>query len=156
MVQKPRPFTTTFFNMQELRTSIIQGLAVTLGTLLIYQFAVQQDYNEDVTRTMVFITLIGANVFLTLVNRSFYFSIFATLGYRNNLVLLIILITVILTASLLVIPAITHFFKFQTLSWPQLLVSITIGAASVIWFEVVKGFKRRRDNARFKEPEFQR
>jgi Ca2+-transporting ATPase len=40
MLQKPRPFTTTFFNWNELVTSIIQGLMITAGVLLVYQYAV--------------------------------------------------------------------------------------------------------------------
>jgi Ca2+-transporting ATPase len=148
MEQKPRPFTTTFFNMHELSTSIVQGLAITVGTLLVYQFSVQQLYNEEVTRTMVFITLISANVLLTLVNRSFYYSIFTTLRYRNNLVPWIIVITVIFTALLLVIPAFTHFFKFEALRFSQLFVSITVGSLSVIWFEAVKALKRTNDVGR--------
>jgi Ca2+-transporting ATPase len=73
--QKPRPFTNTFFSWKELSTSIIQGLVITLGTLSVYQFAVYQGFNEHVTRTMVFLVLVTSNVFLTLINRSFYYSI---------------------------------------------------------------------------------
>ena len=90
MTQKPRPFTTTFFNAKKLSTSILQGLMITAGTLLCYQYAVQQGFSEAHTRIMVFTTLIAANIFLTLVNRSFYYSIFTTMRYKNNLVLLII------------------------------------------------------------------
>jgi Ca2+-transporting ATPase len=54
MFQKPRPFTTTLFNLKELATSIIQGLMITAGTLIAYQYAVQQNFNEAITRTMVF------------------------------------------------------------------------------------------------------
>src|SRR4029078_9725706 len=39
MLKMPRPFTTTFFKLKELMTSIIQGLAITAGTLIIYQIA---------------------------------------------------------------------------------------------------------------------
>ncbi|MBC7866473.1 MAG: HAD-IC family P-type ATPase, partial [Gloeobacteraceae cyanobacterium ES-bin-316] len=42
MQQKPRPFSTTFFNLKELATSILQGLIITAGTLTCYQYAVQQ------------------------------------------------------------------------------------------------------------------
>ncbi len=145
MEQKPRPFTTTFFNFHELSTSIVQGLVITVGTLLIYQYSVQQHYNEEVTRTMVFITLIAANILLTLVNRSFYYSILTTLRNKNNLVPMIILITIALTASLLVIPPFTHFFKFEILSWSQVVICIVTGSISVVWFELVKAFKRKRN-----------
>jgi Ca2+-transporting ATPase len=116
MVQKPRPFTSTFFNWKELNTSIIQGLMITAGTLTIYQYAVHQGFNESLTRTMVFTAIISSNIFLTLVNRSFYYSIFTTLKYRNNLVLLIISITIGITGSLLYIRPLSKFFLFELLT----------------------------------------
>ena len=142
MNKKPRPFTTTFFKFNELWTSIIQGLAITLASLSVYQYAVGQGFVEDTTRTMVFMVLIVANIFLTLVNRSFYFSLFTTLKYKNNLVGLIIGITVALAALLLFIPPLTDFFEFNTLSVNQLLVSLFAGSISVLWYEVVKWGQR--------------
>ena len=143
MQQPPRPVTDTFFSMKELGTSIIQGLVITAGTLFIYQYSVRQGYSEEVTRTMIFLTLIAANVSLTLVNRSFYYSILTTLGYKNNLVLFITGTTIGLTTLLLLIPAFTRFFKFDVMDAFQLMLSIGIGCASVIWFELVKAGKRR-------------
>lgn len=138
MIQKPRPFTNTFFNLKELTVSIIQGLIITAGTLAAYQYAVLQGLNEEVTRTMVFTVLISANIFLTLVNRSFYYSIFTTLKYKNNLVKLIIVITIIITGLLLYVDPLTKFFGFEHLNFPQLTISIILGFLSVIWFEIVK------------------
>ena len=142
MIQKPRPFTTNFFKFRELVTSIIQGLVIAFGALAVYQYAVAQTFNEDLTRTMVFMTLIVANIFLTLVNRSFYFSIVTTLKYKNNLVPLIIGITIAIAALMLFVPSITAFFDFQTLNWHQLLVSILAGSVSVLWYELYKWRKR--------------
>lgn len=144
MQHKPRQFTTTFFSWSELTTSIIQGLFITAGTLVVYQYSVQNGYNEPTTRTMVFTVLIAANIFLTLVNRSFYYSIFTTIGYKNPLVPFIIGVTMVITALLLCIPPLTRFFEFETLSWQLLLASISMGAVSVLWFEVVKWWKRQR------------
>jgi Ca2+-transporting ATPase len=144
MEQKPRPFTTTFFSIQELSISILQGLIITVGTLFIYQYAVHHGYSENVTRTMIFITLIAANILLTLVNRSFYYSIFTTLGYKNNLVLAITLITLTLTASLLLIPSFMRFFKFEMVNSFQLALAVATGCISVTWFELVKAIKRFR------------
>lgn len=145
MLQKPRPFTSTFFNFRELITSIIQGLVITIGTLFIYQYAVQTGSNEAVTRTMVFTVLISANVFLTLVNRSFYYSVITTASYRNNLVPVIIFITISITGLLLYVAPFTKFFEFQKLSWIELVISISVGFLSVIWFEVIKWQHRRKE-----------
>jgi Ca2+-transporting ATPase len=142
MKLKPRPLSDTFFSWKELTTSIIQGLFITAGTLGTYQFALSQNLGENITRTMIFTTLVIANVVLTLVNRSFFFSIFTTLKYKNNLVLLIIGITISLTGIILFVPAISAFFQFQKLSLTQLGFSILIGSVSVLWFELVKLWKR--------------
>lgn len=145
MIQQPRPFTNTFFNWKELTTSVIQGLAITAGTLTAYQFAVYKGLNEDSTRALVFSTLIFANVFLTLVNRSFYYSVLTTLKYKNNLVPLIIAITLVFLTCLLFIPPFTKFFGFQRLSLSALGISASIGFLSVIWYELVKWRKRLKN-----------
>ena len=144
MMQKPRPFTTTFFNLKELATSIMQGLIITMGTLFMYQYAVRTGHDEASTRTMVFVALISANVFLTLVNRSFYYSVITTATYKNNLVPLIISITVVITGLFLFVAPLTGFFEFQQLSVSELLLSVGVGFLSVIWFEVWKWQNRRR------------
>ena len=142
MQLKPRPFSTTFFNWNELFISIVQGLFITAGTLFIYQYSVQHGFNESLTRALVFTVLISANITLTLVNRSFYYSIFSTLKNKNNLVVLILFITSFLTGLMLYIQPITVFFGFESLSVYQLGFSILIGFSSVIWFEFVKLFRR--------------
>lgn len=142
MIQAPRPFTDTFFNGKELAVSILQGLIITVGTLLTYQYALWQGFNEDTTRTMVFTVLIAANIFLTLVNRSFYYSIFTTIQYKNNLVLIIIGITISITGLLLYIKPLSQFFLFESLTFSNLSICIGMGFLSVIWYEVVKWIKR--------------
>jgi Ca2+-transporting ATPase len=144
MLLKPRPFTTTFFNLKEITISIIQGLMITLGLLFVYQYCVATNCIESVTRTTVFLTLISSNIFLTLANRSFYYSIFTTLGYKNNLVLLIIGLTILITALLLFVPVFSHFFQFETVSGSQIGLSILVGFVSVLWIEIYKWFKRRK------------
>ena len=143
MSQKPRPFTTTFFNLKEILISIIQGLVITLGLLFIYQYCVRENCTESVTRATIFLTLIASNIFLTLANRSFYYSIFTTLRYQNNLVLIIIGITVLITSLLLLVPVFSTFFMFGTVSTSQIGMSVLVGFVSVMWVEIFKAFKRR-------------
>jgi Ca2+-transporting ATPase len=142
MIQKPRPFSNTFFNWGELIISIIQGLVITAGTLSVYIYSVSQGFSETLTRTMTFSVLISANIFLTLINRSFYYSIFTTLKYKNNMVLLIITITILICAALFYIKPLTNFFEFESLNSLQLLICFGVGFLSVIWYEAVKWKKR--------------
>lgn len=147
MSQKPRPFTDTFFSWRELTTSIIQGFVITLGTMSIYQFSVINGYTEALTRTMVFTTLITANIMLTMVNRSFYYSMFTTMRYKNNLVVLIAVITIFLTALMLFIKPINQFFEFTDLTISNLGICLGVGVASVLWFEGIKWIKRFKNKA---------
>ncbi len=144
MSQKPKPFKTTFFNWREIFISLFQGIFITIGTLTFYQYSIQNNYNEALTRTMIFTVLITANIFLTLVNRSFYYSIFTTLKYKNKMVFSIILTTLSLVGLILYIQPITTFFEFETLDLFQLFLSVTVGFLSVIWFEFVKFMKRKK------------
>jgi Ca2+-transporting ATPase len=146
MLLKPRPFSTTFFKLKEIAISIIQGLAITIGLLFVYRFCVADNCSENVTRTTIFLTLISSNIFLTLTNRSFYYSIFTTLGYKNNLVLIIIGITILITGLLLFVPIFAHFFQFESVSGFQMGLSILVGFVSVLWIEIYKYFKRKNFN----------
>ncbi len=142
MQQPPRPFTTTFFKWSELGVSVLQGLVILGGLLVTYQYAVQTGSNEAVTRTMVFVSLITANIFLTLVNRSFHYSIITTAGYPNKLVWGIIASTILLSGLILYINPLCAFFEFEHINRRLLTISILIGIASVTWFELVKFAQR--------------
>lgn len=145
MFQAPRPFSKTFFTWNELATSVIQGMMIAIGTLLIYQYAVSRGSNEQLTRTMVFVCLITANITLTLVNRSFYNSLLTTARYQNPLVWVIIALTVFLTVVLIYIGPIAGFFGFRPLAAPELIYCLATGALSVGWYEAVKSQKRRKE-----------
>ena len=143
MLQKPRPLTTTFFNLKEIIISIIQGLVITLGLLFVYNYCVDEGFSEKYTRTTVFLTLIMSNIFLTLENRSFYYSVFTTIRYKNNLVLMIIGITIGITSLLLFVPVFSNFFLFEKVDKAQIGLSVLVGFVSVMWIEIYKLIKRK-------------
>lgn len=142
MELKPRPLSNTFFKFKEIVLSIIQGLAITLGLLFVYQNSVINGESEDTTRTLVFLTLISSNIFLTLANRSFYYSVFTTLKYKNSLVTFIIGATILATSLLLFIPTLAHFFKFELVSITQFCYSVIVGGIAVFWIEIYKLIRR--------------
>lgn len=144
MLEKPRPLTTTFFNLKEITISIIQGLVITLGLLFMYQYCIQEGFSETYTRTSIFLTLIASNIFLTLENRSFYYSIFTTIRYKNNLVLMIIGITIAVTSLLLFVPIFSKFFLFEIVDYTEIGFSILVAFVSVMWIEIYKIFKRKK------------
>lgn len=144
MQQKPRKMTETFLNWSELSISIIQGLMITAGVLFVYQLAVQNGASEETTRAMVFTTLIFSNVFLSLTNRSFTYSLFESFKNKNILFPLIIGATLVLLFAILYIPVFSKFFHISSLNLKDLGIAILIAMVSVLWFEGYKWLKRRR------------
>ena len=144
MQQKPRKMTDTFLKGKELSISIIQGLMITLGVLGAYQYTVQMGGSEEKTRAVVFTTLIFANIFLSYVNRSFYYSVLETFKNRNILLLAVSLVTLLFLSAILFIDPVTRFFKVTTLSAQEIGFAALVAFASVIWFEGFKLWKRMR------------
>jgi len=142
MQQKPRKMTETFLSWKELSISIIQGLMITAGVLFAYQLSVQNGGSEETTRAMVFTTLIFANVFLSLANRSFVYSLFDSFKNKNNLFPLIIGATLALLLAIVYIPSVANFFHVTRLSIRELGISVLIAVVSVLWFEGYKWWKR--------------
>ncbi len=146
MQQKPHPFINTFLSWKELRISIWQGIFITAGTLGVYQWAVHKGFDQDLTRTLVFTTLLLANIFLSYVNRSFYYSILETIRYKNYLLTGITLFILMTIAVMIYYSPVLHFFKFEHPGFRQLLVCILVGFVSVIWVEFYKYLKRKKSN----------
>ena len=145
MQQPPRVMTDTFLNRKELAISIVQGLVITAGVLLTYQLSVRNGNSEEKTRAMVFSTLILANVLLSLVNRSFFYSMFESLKNRNPLFVIIHGVTLTLLLAFLYIRPLSGFFRVTGLSLDEWGCALLIAIFSVLWFELYKWRKRNRD-----------
>ena len=146
MKRKPRPMTETFLNWKELSTSIIQGIIITLGLLFVYQYTYQLGGNEEKTRAMVFTTLIFSNVWLSLTNRSFYYSLLSSFRNKNNLMVYVTVLTLVILFAILYIQPISLFFKVTSLNLNELGITMLVAMLSVLWFEVYKWIKRIRKN----------
>jgi len=144
MIQPPRKLSRTFLSWREMGISIVQGLVISASLLLLYQYAAQRTGSEEMTRTMIFTALIFANIFLTLVNRSFYYSFIESFTHRNWLMRGIILLTLLLLAVMLYVTPVTEFFKLVPLDGSSLLICIGTAAVAVFWFEIWK-WKKRQD-----------
>jgi Ca2+-transporting ATPase len=142
MFQKPRKMTETFLTWKELSISIFQGLVITASILFVYQFSVKSGSNEETTRAMVFSTLVFANVFLSMVNRSFVYSVFDSFKNKNHLFPVFLGITLGLLFSVLYIPIFARFFKITPLNIQDLGLVVFIAAIAVFWFEGYKWLKR--------------
>jgi P-type Ca2+ transporter type 2C len=142
ILRPPRKLSTTFLSLKQLTISILQGLIIAAGCLSIGYFYLQNG-NEITARTVIFITLLLANIFLTLVNRSFYYSLITTLRYKNYMVTLIIGITLLLVLSALYVPAVRNLFKLTALPLSLIIQCSLCAVISTCWIEIYKWTRRR-------------
>ena len=142
--EKPRKLTSSLFSFNELTISIIQGLVITLGVLFLYKWNMDAGYEEGQVRTIAFTTILLCNIILTLVNRSFYYSVLKTLTYKNRLVPIIILISLIILFSAQFVPTVQGFFELEKINGLQFLQCIGVSFISVIWVEGYKLWRRNK------------
>ncbi|HVD98931.1 MAG TPA: cation-translocating P-type ATPase [Cytophagaceae bacterium] len=140
-IKKSKPRQPGFLHLNELVISIIQGLMISLGVLGLYYFSMSAGYPKALVRSMVFSSIVIANIILTLENRSFKDSILKTIRYKNNYILFIISITVILLLIILYVPAVRNLFLLDFLRLDQLLLCAFTGFVCVAWIEIYKLFK---------------
>ncbi|MFN0036141.1 MAG: cation-translocating P-type ATPase [Saprospiraceae bacterium] len=147
MHKPPRPGNASLFSLKELAVSLLQGAAIAAGVLFMYHIAIGQGKNEEGVRSVVFATLVSANLFLTLSNRSFDYAFHRTLFYKNRMLPVILGISVLMLLAILYVPFLTHLFKMGVLSAADLGWCVLAGLVSVGWFEVWKWLKEKIKNA---------
>ncbi len=138
MLRRPRQLVNTFLSTKQLSISIVQGVMITAGCLGFGYYAMQHQQSEDMVRAVVFTTLLFSNIFLTFVNRSFHYSIFTTVRYKNSLVVLITIIILLFIASILYVPFIRTLFRLEVLSFTNLFICIGIAIVCTMWIEFFK------------------
>jgi len=144
MNRPPRKAGASFLSLKQLTMSIIQGLMITAGCLGMGFYYLQQGSDETTVRTVIFVTLLFSNIFLTLVNRSFVYSVFKTIRYKNNLVPLITGITVVFIAVFLYVPFARNLFRLNLLPLTTVAICAGIALVSTLWIDIWKLLKTKK------------
>lgn len=143
MSQKPRKMSVTFFSFKELLLSIVQGLVITTACLGLGYYSMSQNHPEAEVRTIIYTTLIFSNLFLTLVNRSFHYSIFTTIRYSNKLISIILTLSLIVLGLSLFLAPVRNIFQFTALPGSEILLCLGASFAGVMWVELYKMWRYR-------------
>jgi len=138
MKKTPRAPNTPLFTTRELGISILQGVVITAGILVLYHYAVAQGASEEKTRSFVFATLMLANIFLTMANRSFELTIARTIRFTNRFIWVALAAATGILAAVLFVPWLTGLFQMAPLSWSEIGLCVATAFVSVGWFEVWK------------------
>jgi Ca2+-transporting ATPase len=148
MYRQPRKMSMSFFSIRELSLSIIQGMVITSACLGSGYYFMSLNNNEAMVRTAIYATLIFSNLFLTLVNRSFYYSVITTLKYRNRLIPLVLFLSLLVLFLSIYLHSVRTIFQFEELNTEQLMICLASAFAGVMWVEGVKFLKRKRNKTK--------
>jgi len=143
MLRPPLKTSSSFLSLKQLSISIIQGLMITAGCLGTGYYFMQQGNDDASIRSAIFITLLFSNIFLTLVNRSFTYTVFKTITYKNNLVPLIIGITLVFIAALIYVPFVRNLFMLNSLSLSMLATCMGSALLCTLWIDLLKVIRRK-------------
>jgi Ca2+-transporting ATPase len=144
MDRPPRSRSGAIFTARELAISFVQGAVIGLGVLLVYYFFMERSYSIPYVRTMVFITLIVSNIFLTFINRSFEETIVRTIGVRNRFTKWIIISSLAFLAMLIFVQPIRVLFGLMQVTAFHYLVCLMAALVITVWFDVYKLWMARK------------
>ena len=143
MNKPPRKLSNTFFSFNELSISIIQGIIITAFCLGMGYYYMANEYSIAEVRTIIYSTLIFSNIFLTLSNRSFYYSIFTTIRYKNPLIPMVLGVSLLILLLSIYCSPFQKIFQFVPLTLTELSYCLFAAFTGVIWVEILKFIKRR-------------
>ncbi|GIL22928.1 MAG: ATPase [Bacteroidota bacterium] len=142
MARPPRKMTRTFFSWSELSLSMAQGLIITAVCLATGYYFMKTGHSEAFVRTIVYTTLIFSNLFLTLANRSFYYSVLTTLRYRNPLIPMILIISLVILFLSIYVEPVQREFGFEAIAPDKIVLCLVLAFVGVMWIELYKWRKR--------------
>ena len=140
----PRTRSGGIFTGKELAMSLLQGVVIAAGIMTLYFYFMQKDFSLDYVRTLVFLTIIIANVFLTFVNRSFEQNLRQTLRYKNYLAGYIVAASALFLALLIFVPILRSLFGLTLLEPIHYPLCLATAALITLWFEAYKTWFKKK------------
>lgn len=138
MNRPPRKLQKSLFSRRMIVLSITQGIIVLIISLGIYGIALFLDKNANEARALAFTTLVIANLCLILTNRSWSRTIVENFKKPNQAIWWIIGGGLVFLGAALYIPFMRHLFHFDYLHLNDIILCLTAGVFSIIWFELIK------------------
>lgn len=142
MNRKPRSMDKKLFNKEAAVVSFLQGAVVLLIVILIFVSSINRGLGEQTARTMAFATIVMSNIALILTNRSWEHTIIGTFRKHNNAFWWILVIALAALALVIYVPPLTALFHFSALDPVNLLICLSAGLVSIVWFELYKAIKK--------------
>jgi Ca2+-transporting ATPase len=143
MNRLPRKASAPVFGIKKILISSFQGLMVLIISFAVLFIAQWMHRPENEVRALTFTTLVIANLGLILINRSWTRNILEILKQKNSAVKWVLAGAVLFLSIVLYVPAMRSIFHFDFLHLNDLLICLSAGVASIVWFEGAKFFKKK-------------
>jgi Ca2+-transporting ATPase len=140
MRRPPRAPKTSLFSRRLVILSLLQGLFSLIVVTAVFKIALGLGQSEANARTLAFTTLVISNLCLILSNRSWSRSILGSLSVFNKALAWVMAGAALFLGLAIYVPILQRLFHFERLHTNDVLISLSAGVLSVIWFEVVKFF----------------
>jgi P-type Ca2+ transporter type 2C len=144
MDRPPRPAGTPVFSGRMVATALTQGIVVFIAVAAVWLWATSTAMSDPEIRTLTFVTLVLCNIGLILANLSWSETILSTLRSRNVALWWTVGGAVLFLALVLLVPALRSLFSFAPMRPWEILIALGVAVLSVLWFEALKVFRRRR------------
>ena len=145
MARPPRDPGESLLTSGLMAKSVLQGLTVFAASFGVYWAMLNGGAGARVGRSMALAVIMLANLLLVQVNSSDRDSALSSLRrLRGDRVMWAILLGTLLGLGLILYSPLSGFLKLSPLSGGQVLLSVGLACASVLWYEAVKAVQRHR------------
>jgi Ca2+-transporting ATPase len=138
MNKPPRDLQKRMFGMESLTLSLVQGLSMLAGVILVYMYALDTGKGTVEARTFTFATLVVANLTLIAANLSWSQSMFKTLKSENKALRYVLIGALSGLFLILYTPFLRNMFRFSVLHPNDLLIVFFVGILSIAWLRILK------------------
>ncbi|MBF0339350.1 MAG: cation-translocating P-type ATPase [Magnetococcales bacterium] len=144
MERPPRSPDERLFGLSSIGLSLLQGVVV-LGVLwTILGLGYAWGHSENAVRAGVFTTMVVANLFLILTNRSWQRTLIAILRVPNPAMVWVVGSVALFLTLVLTLPFLSELFHFDPMHGPDLLACLVAGVVAILWFELLKAVRGER------------
>ena len=144
MKRKPKNIKEPMFNKSTLLNSAINGVSIFVVILVVFLFSLKRGAGEIEARTITFTTLVLGNLALIATNVSWSKNVIRIFKDKNKALYLVLGLGLIFLGAVLYIPGLRNIFHFSKLGLFDVLICMTLGIITALWFELLKLINRKR------------
>lgn len=144
MQRPPRNAKVPLFGMGKIIAALFQGFMILATCLAVIWIGKYLQMDNEVIRSLTFVTLIVANIGFILTSRSRTRNIIEMLHIKNAAVKWVTFGALAFLLLVLYVPGLRNLFHFDLLHLNDLLICLGMGIFSMVWFETTKRLQRRK------------